>query len=183
MAATIVPARELGGEQETPVSSGPGGTGTVEDVAVTAGTGIAASVASPTVHPNISIALAAIAHNRLMANVSGSSAAPVATTVSALLDSALGSTQGQIVTRNGSTWTVLGPGTVGLALLSGGAGANLAYGVLPVAGGGTGTASPSLVAGTGVTITGSWPNQTIDAAGGTTLGILLFPASSLPVTY
>lgn len=34
-------------------------------------------------------------------------------------------------------------------------------GLLPVANGGTGTSSPGLVAGTNVTITGSWPNQTI----------------------
>jgi hypothetical protein len=35
-----------------------------------------------------------------------------------------------------------------------------------VANGGTGTATPSLVAGTNVTITGSFPNQTINASGG-----------------
>jgi hypothetical protein len=35
-----------------------------------------------------------------------------------------------------------------------------------VAQGGTGTASPALVAGTNVTITGAWPNQTINASGG-----------------
>jgi hypothetical protein len=38
-------------------------------------------------------------------------------------------------------------------------------GLLPVANGGTGTATPALVQGTGVTITGSWPNQTINATG------------------
>ena len=38
-------------------------------------------------------------------------------------------------------------------------------GLLPVANGGTGTATPALVQGTGVTITGSWPNQTISASG------------------
>jgi hypothetical protein len=32
---------------------------------------------------------------------------------------------------------------------------------LPIASGGTGTAAPSLVAGPGIAITGSWPNQTI----------------------
>lgn len=37
---------------------------------------------------------------------------------------------------------------------------------LPVANGGTGSTSPALVAGTNVTITGSWPNQTINASGG-----------------
>jgi hypothetical protein len=39
-------------------------------------------------------------------------------------------------------------------------------GVLNVVNGGTGTATPSLVAGTNVTITGTWPNQTINASGG-----------------
>lgn len=37
-------------------------------------------------------------------------------------------------------------------------------GTLPVANGGTGTATPALVAGSNVTITGTWPNQTIAAA-------------------
>jgi len=42
-------------------------------------------------------------------------------------------------------------------------------GLLPIANGGTGTSTPALVAGTNVTITGSWPNQTINstASGGT----------------
>jgi hypothetical protein len=39
-------------------------------------------------------------------------------------------------------------------------------GTVAVANGGTGTTTPSLVAGTNVTITGTWPNQTIAAAGG-----------------
>ena len=39
-------------------------------------------------------------------------------------------------------------------------------GLLPVANGGTGTATPALVAGTNVTITGTWPNQTVNATGG-----------------
>lgn len=37
---------------------------------------------------------------------------------------------------------------------------------IPVADGGTGTATPALVAGSNVTITGTWPNQTIAAIGG-----------------
>jgi hypothetical protein len=36
---------------------------------------------------------------------------------------------------------------------------------LPVLSGGTGTTTPSLVAGTNVTITGTWPNQTVAASG------------------
>lgn len=50
---------------------------------------------------------------------------------------------------------------VGSILLSG----PQVTGQLPVAAGGTGTASPGLVAGTNIaSITGSWPNQTINAA-------------------
>ena len=37
-------------------------------------------------------------------------------------------------------------------------------GILPVLNGGTGTASPSLVQGSGITITGTWPNQTISSS-------------------
>lgn len=40
-------------------------------------------------------------------------------------------------------------------------------GLLPIANGGTGTATPNLVAGSNVTITGTWPNQTIAAAAST----------------
>ena len=36
---------------------------------------------------------------------------------------------------------------------------------LPIGQGGTGTAAPGLIAGTGVTITGSWPDQTIASTG------------------
>jgi hypothetical protein len=39
-------------------------------------------------------------------------------------------------------------------------------GTLPVANGGTGTATPSIVAGTNVTVTGTWPNQTIASTAG-----------------
>jgi len=46
-------------------------------------------------------------------------------------------------------------------------------GLLDVANGGTGTATPALVAGTNVTVTGTWPNQTINSTssgGGITTG-------------
>jgi hypothetical protein len=40
-------------------------------------------------------------------------------------------------------------------------------GILAKAKGGTGTATPNLIAGTNITITGTWPNQTINASGST----------------
>lgn len=44
-------------------------------------------------------------------------------------------------------------------------------GIVAVANGGTGTTTPALVAGTNVTISGTWPNQTINASGGSGSGI------------
>ena len=51
-------------------------------------------------------------------------------------------------------------------------------GIVAVANGGTGTATPSLVAGTNVSITGTWPNQTINSSnpGGTVTSV----AASVP---
>lgn len=47
---------------------------------------------------------------------------------------------------------------------------------LPVTSGGTGTATPALVAGANVTVTGAWPNQTINATGS---GDVTGPGSSV----
>jgi hypothetical protein len=57
-------------------------------------------------------------------------------------------------------------------------------GVVAVANGGTGTATPGLVAGTNITVSGSWPNQTVNAAGGLT-GFTAAESTTLPndVTY
>jgi len=54
-------------------------------------------------------------------------------------------------------------------------------GILPVANGGTATATPSLVQGTGVTITGTWPNQTINATG--TGGTVTSVAATVPSIF
>ena len=61
-------------------------------------------------------------------------------------------------------------------------------GLLPIANGGTGTATPNLVAGANVTISGSWPNQTINApaAGsgisGLTAGVIPLAGSPTTIT-
>ena len=95
-----------------------GSSGTVTSVATGAGlTGGPISTAGV-------ISLAPIANNTLHANVSGSSAAPVATTLTSLIDSSIASAQGSILYRNGSTWSALNPGTSGQVLQTGGAAAN-----------------------------------------------------------
>lgn len=78
---------------------------------------------------------------------------------------------GNAVLNAGSTVTVAQGGTGLTSFTSGGAmyatsTSALTTGILPVASGGTGTATPSLVGGTNITISGSWPNQTVTAAGG-----------------
>jgi hypothetical protein len=57
-------------------------------------------------------------------------------------------------------------------------------GILPVANGGTATATPALVAGSGVTISGTWPNQTINATGtgGTVTAVSVVSANGLAGT-
>ena len=54
-------------------------------------------------------------------------------------------------------------------------------GVLAVANGGTGTTTPSLVQGSNITISGTWPNQTI-AATGSAGGVTSFSAGSTGFT-
>jgi hypothetical protein len=57
-------------------------------------------------------------------------------------------------------------------------------GIVAVANGGSGTATPALVAGTNVTITGSWPNQTINSSnpGGTVTAVSVTSANGFAGT-
>lgn len=65
---------------------------------------------------------------------------------------------GNILRRFG---TSIGFGTINLASTNA-----VGSSILPVLNGGTGTAFPGLVQGTNITITGTWPNQTINSSGG-----------------
>jgi hypothetical protein len=84
-----------------------------------------------------------------------------------------------LVTPNlGTPTTLVLTSATGLPLSSG------VTGILPVANGGTATATPSLVQGSGVTITGTWPNQTIAAtgSGGTVTAVSVVSANGLAGT-
>jgi hypothetical protein len=73
-------------------------------------------------------------------------------------------------TVNGITLTGTVTSTGNLTLGGALSGVNLTSqvtGTLPVLNGGTGTTTPSLVQGSNITITGTWPNQTITAASST----------------
>ena len=90
---------------------------------------------------------------------------------------------GNLVLATSPTFTTPNLGTPSAATLTNATGLPLTTGVtglLPVANGGTGTATPSLVAGTNITITGTWPNQTIDAAGGG--GSMVYPSAGVAVS-
>jgi hypothetical protein len=119
----------------------PSGGGTVTNIATTGGIhgGIITTAGTLTVDWNggsvsslgsgVSLSagvlnLATIASHAVLANSSGSGAAPSSTTVTAILDAAIGSTQGDLLYRASSAWSVLAPGTSGQVLQSGGAAAN-----------------------------------------------------------
>jgi hypothetical protein len=117
--------------------------GTVTNI--TAGSGLSGG----SITTSGTISLSSINSNNLLANISGSVSSPSATTLSALIDSAIGSTQGNILYRSGSGWSVLAPGTSGQYLQTQGVSANPQWssvaasaltlvGTVPVSSGGTG---------------------------------------------
>ena len=63
----------------------------------------------------------------ILSNISGGSAVPSANSLSAIVDASFGSTQGQILYRNNTQWTVLATGTSGQFLKTNGAAANPAW--------------------------------------------------------
>jgi hypothetical protein len=79
---------------------------------------------------------------------------PADVTLSAAIDAAIGSTQGDILYRGASAWSVLAPGTNGYVLTSGGAAANPSW--APSSGGSTTiTLNPGLTSTPGTCNTGS----------------------------
>lgn len=110
------------------------------------------------------ISLSTIANNDLLANISGGVAAPVPNTLTAIIDSALGNTQGDILYRDASAWKVLAPGTSGWFLETLGAGANPQWAAVS---GGSGTV-------TSVSLSAPLGGGTVTTSG--TLGTTSFTA-------
>jgi len=82
---------------------------------------------------DVTVGFGSISSGTLLANITGSSAAPTAAAPSAVLDNAFGSTQGTVLYRGSSGWSGLTAGTSGQVLQTGGSGANPAWTTLPTA--------------------------------------------------
>jgi len=95
--------------------------------------------------------------------------------LTAVIDN-IGSTRGSILYRGAAGWAALTPGTVAYPLVSAGAGADPAYGVLAVAGGGTGDTGTAWTAYTPtITCAGGAPTTvTLNSGRYKTIGKTLF---------
>lgn len=137
--------------------------------------------------------LANMAAHTIKANITGGSADPVDSSLSAILDAELGNTRGQIIRRGSAAWEALGLGTTGQAVISDGTDA-LWGSVGAAAGGGYTRLGASTVAGSAATtITVSGLNLSAykafkvyfalkDAAAGATGIISLFYNSDVTAT-
>lgn len=129
-----------------------------------------------------------ISNNYLFANISGGSEAPYGVSGTAYLDSAFGSTQGSLLYRNNTAWSVLPPGTNGFVLKTQGAGANPVWstptgsGTVTAVNCGSGlTCSPSPIIGIGTASLSTVANNSLlanisgmsAAPGATTLSALM----------
>ena len=151
--------------------------GGVSTVSVVSANGFAGTVANATTTP--AITLSTTATGVLKGNGTAISAASAGTDYLAPTGSGAALT-GLIWSQIGSTPTTLS----GYGITNGatnGANSNITSltGLttpLSVAQGGSGSASPAIVAGTNITVSGSWPNQTINATGGATINVDAFGA-------
>jgi hypothetical protein len=118
------------------------------------GTGVATFLATPS-----SANLAAA-----MTDETGTGALVFATSPT-LVTPILGTPQSGNFSTGTFTWPTFNQNTTGTA--------SNVTGIVAVANGGTGTTTPALVAGTNVSITGTWPNQTINSSnpGGTVTSV------------
>ena len=131
----------------TLTATGGGGSGTVTSFSAgTLSPLFTTSVATATTTPALSFSLSNAAANTIFGNNASTTGAPAFSSVSSYLDT-FGSSQGSLLYRGATGWTVLAPGTSGYVLQTNGAGSNPSW--TPVASGAAGanpTASVGLTA-------------------------------------
>lgn len=120
------------------------------DVTGTGTTSIALTIAANAV---TNAKMATMATGTIKANVSGVTAVPSDVTPGQVLD-LIGSTQGQILYRSGTGWTVLAPGGSGQALVTGGSSANPSWATVGSVTS-VGLSLPAIFTVTGSPVTGS----------------------------
>lgn len=123
---------------------------------------------------------ASIASGYVLANDTGSSGEPTGVSLSALIDEAFGNTQGGVLYRGASDWSLLAPGSSGQVLTTQGSAENPEW--ASVSGSGTvnsGTEGDvAYYAATGTAVSGSTLTALIDAAIGDTQGAILYRGAS-----
>jgi hypothetical protein len=98
--------------------------------------------------------LATAGNNTVKSNISGGTSNDSDNTLTAIMDSVFGSTQGSIIYRGASAWSALGPGTNGQFLITQGAANNPVWGA---GGAGTGTVTSVTCNGLAITAAGVCP--------------------------
>jgi hypothetical protein len=153
----------------------PVGSGTV--TSISAGTGLTTGGAPITATGTI--LLASVADSSILANISGATAAPIANTLTLIMDHVLGATQGDVLYRSATTWVVLAPGTSGQILTTGGAAANPSWQNAPTTGGsiGNGQIVSNILGHTAVPVGNSLSNV-FDSIVGSARGTLFFRTNS-----
>lgn len=104
--------------------------------------------------------LGTIADKSVFGNTSGGTAAPAGVTLTAMIDEAIGNTQGNILYRGASAWSVLPPGTSGQYLETQGAAANPQWNTIAAGG----TVTSVTFTGDG-TVLSSTPSSAVTTSG------------------
>ena len=153
----------------------PAGTGTI--TSISAGTGISTGGAPITGTGTIS--LDTIPSDRLLANISGSTAPPSPNTLTLIIDHTIGTTQGSVLYRSASAWVALTPGTSGQFLATGGAAANPSWQNAPITGASTANLRiVSNISGSTAVPSGNTLSNILDAIISSSRGTLLYRTSS-----
>lgn len=115
--------------------------------------------------------------NRVLAD-NGTGADPTFKTITALLDAAFGSAQGDVLYRNASAWVVLSPGTSGQFLKTQGAAANVLWATVTGLSAASDNTVVSNISGGSATPSNNTLTAVLDHVLGATRGMILYRGAS-----